>query len=1140
LEQLETRCLLAAEFGPQVENGTLFLFLDAQNDVVNLQFPDSATAELTVNGAVYQYARNAIQFALITGGGGNDSIQADSTVDIPLSFDGEGGNDLLVGGADRDVLDGGVGNDTMLGGPGDDVISAVDGHLCNYDQWSNEICGPAPASQSQDSVAGGDGDDILFGDAVHDTLDGGLGANEIDTTVGDGGCVQVSTSYPVAQPSSYADSVFFQFLDAQTARVTVNSNSYDFELSSVQCFSASVDQGDDLIQVDDSVTVSVSLWGGAGNDTLTGGAGADYLDGGEGSDSLVGNGAGDTLSGGSGDDTIDGGVGNDPLDGGAGNDSAVGGAGDDTLAGGMGNDTLQGGSGNDIYIMNPGSDDVAVDDVGTNTLDFSLAGRGITLDLGEATGRRQVVDIVGNTVALRGTFQHLIGSSYADDITGSALANRIEGGGGDDTLDGGGGDRSLFRRIGEGLPDRRAGASCDGDTLVGGAGADWLDGGRGRDWLNGGDGADVLVGSAAFDVLLGGTGANQQIAVAKTPAGCPTIRAALSDPIETAVADRSRRGNRRDRTEAASVAEIIDFNAATGVLEVLGDVGGPRDDEIRITARTRTDAQRFARDSVIEVSINGVVTSSRPRGRNGSHALAGATSESIRSIRVRSGDGNDTIVVTGRFPTASGRITLDGGNGDDTLRMGSAGAVLLGGEGDDCLGGGRRGDTIVGGGGNDLLTGGGGDDSVNGEDGSDTLLGQSGDDTLVAGPGQDSLDGGSGRNELLDGPASFESATGRLAVVGDEDAPGASDSIELQLSAAGFVEVTVNGVLRSSDPASLSFDRSIAGATAANVQSILLEGRDGDDRLTVGEGFRAANWRTTVIGGAGDDMLQGSSSNEFFEGGPGDDSVLGGDGNDTMYGGDGADQLHGDSGADRLLGGPGSDALHGGPDPDVLMGGSDPDVIDVGDTRENGNAIRVDAEDDPGSLDEILAVSQVALTGLFEKSLPRIEPEVFALEHGLVFVGPADRGDRRFAFEAPLDLDYYGLSGRIDVVVAEGFHRIPAEELFPPALVATHLQESVPVIQLDHVRTQFAGLGGAGQTVAIIDSGLRDDVVDAFGGAFGTQGSRIVAQQDFSPANPPAPTGNTVEYNHGTNVAGIVAGATDFTAVSRLRPMSPF
>jgi S-layer protein len=71
-----------------------------------------------------------------------------------------------------------------------------------------------------------------------------------------------------------------------------------------------------------TATASVTIKGGAGNDTLTGNA------------------AKDSIYGNAGIDTIDGGAGVDVLDGGAGNDSITGGTGVDTMTGGAGVDTF--------------------------------------------------------------------------------------------------------------------------------------------------------------------------------------------------------------------------------------------------------------------------------------------------------------------------------------------------------------------------------------------------------------------------------------------------------------------------------------------------------------------------------------------------------------------------------------------------------------------------------------------------------------------------------------------------------------------------------------------------------------------------------------------------------------------------------
>ncbi len=565
VERLEQRCLLAAEFGPIVQDGTLFLFLDGENDQVSFGLPDAETARLTLNGAVFDYAQSDVRFLLFTGGAGDDQIEVAPGVTIAAALDGEDGNDHLVGGAAEDLLEGGLGNDTMLGSAGDDVIDAIDRFLCFYDSFGNEICGPPPASQSQDSVDAGDGDDFVMGDATNDTLDGGAGDNDIDTSQGDSNCVQVSMSYSAVEPVSQADTVLFTFPDPSTARVTVNGNAYDFEQGQVVCFMADAEQGDDSIQMDASVTVPATLWGGDGNDTLAGGSGADSFYGGAGDDSLMGNDGNDTISGETGSDSVDGGAGDDSLDGGDGGDSVSGGAGDDVLGDGMGDDTLDGGSGNDIFNLTPGSDDDVRDSLGTNTLSFAGAARGLTIDLGLATGQRQTVDVARNTVSLRGVFHHVIGSAFADDLTGNEQPNRLEGGEGDDVLDGGGGDRSLRGQSSGRAPDRRSGAGCDGDTLVGQTGHDWLDGGRGRDRLDGGDGDDVLVGDAARDTLSGGGGANREIRVTKSSARC-----AASGGRQA-----RGRGGRGGAAVGNGLPSPIQFDPVAGLLQVQGDGAGP-------------------------------------------------------------------------------------------------------------------------------------------------------------------------------------------------------------------------------------------------------------------------------------------------------------------------------------------------------------------------------------------------------------------------------------------------------------------------------------------------------------------------------------------------------------------------------------
>lgn len=106
----------------------------------------------------------------------------------------------------------------------------------------------------------------------------------------------------------------------------------DCQAVSVSSFTVNAVGGDDQVHVAPSVTISVTLRGGPGNDVLVGGSGDDSIYGGSGNDKL---------SGRIGNDVLYGGDGGDELFGGPGNDILKGGAGQDLLAGGPGHNVVQ-------------------------------------------------------------------------------------------------------------------------------------------------------------------------------------------------------------------------------------------------------------------------------------------------------------------------------------------------------------------------------------------------------------------------------------------------------------------------------------------------------------------------------------------------------------------------------------------------------------------------------------------------------------------------------------------------------------------------------------------------------------------------------------------------------------------------------
>ncbi len=362
---------------------------------------------------------------LIAGGDGSDNLMGDEGSD---TLNGGDGNDLLTGGDGNDFLYGETGDDAISGGEGDDSLEGGEGNdALRGGEGADTIDGGVgndflDGEEGDDTLQGGAGADLIFGGAGDDTIYGGAGNDDIDGgdgTDGIGGGDGDDTINGGAGP----DGIFGEDGDDK-----INGG-----------------DGNDVIDGGEGTDV---LDGGPGDDDIDGGPGQDSLRGGDGDDTLhdpVGDynffdgGAGnDTITGGPGNDTIQGGSGNDTIntgdgvnnvDGGDGDDKIFGGAGNDTLFGGRGNDKIEGGGGNDIIGDIPGSTDVITDIAGDDTLDFSEATAGVTLDL-DRTYADQVVDAAGNIVRLEGQFENFIGSAFDDVVSVDPLAvpRRVNGG----------------------------------------------------------------------------------------------------------------------------------------------------------------------------------------------------------------------------------------------------------------------------------------------------------------------------------------------------------------------------------------------------------------------------------------------------------------------------------------------------------------------------------------------------------------------------------------------------------------------------------------------------------------------------------------------------------------------------------------
>ena len=133
---------------------------NAANDIVTISQSNGEISVSSNGGTPFVFSASAVNRIEVVLGTGHDIVVVGSNILVPLTIDGGGGNDLLVGGGGRSVLIGGAGNDILWGGAGDDVLLGGDGNDDLFGGGGN------------DALVGGFGNDFLFGGAGRDLLIG--------------------------------------------------------------------------------------------------------------------------------------------------------------------------------------------------------------------------------------------------------------------------------------------------------------------------------------------------------------------------------------------------------------------------------------------------------------------------------------------------------------------------------------------------------------------------------------------------------------------------------------------------------------------------------------------------------------------------------------------------------------------------------------------------------------------------------------------------------------------------------------------------------------------------------------------------------------------------------------------------------
>ncbi len=409
------------------------------------------------------------------------------------------------------------------------------------------------------------------------------------------------------------------------------SESVDFELAPGGQITIRTGAGNDhvtALDLDPTVTSSLTIGGESGNDTLDGTGMTDpiTLSGGPGNDSLTGGTADDVLNGQSGDDVILGGAGDDALLGGSGRDHLDGGAGNDRLrAQGYSGDTLVGSGGSDLLSGGDGTDHVSAEGDMDITLDNSQ------LTIGPAS--HQLADIER---------ARLTGGAGANTIDAAGFSGdtTLTGGDGADTLSGSGGTTTLLETLDTDLtltdsqlvgPDTDSLTGIDKAKLVGGSSSNLFDtsGFTGPVTLRGSGGDDTMIGGAEDDLIFGNTG---------------------NDSITA--------GDGNDDVRAGSGHDTID--------------GGEGNDSIRAAA---------GNDSIVgangDDTLNGAGGRDTIQGGAGNDGISGLEGADL----LEGGAGTDTLV------SGVGNDTLNGGDDADVLLAGDGDDSLSGAGGVDTLAG---------------------------------------------------------------------------------------------------------------------------------------------------------------------------------------------------------------------------------------------------------------------------------------------------------------------------------------------------------------------------------------------------------------------------------------------------------------------